>query len=82
VRGIRVWAGLLALQRSVVEGIAPGHEGEVIVSARPSWRNARIEQLNTQIRLIPRQPFGFHSPAPLIAPAMLKLARLCPPLTR
>jgi hypothetical protein len=43
---------------------------------------ARIEQMNTQIRLLARQAFGFHSPRPLIALAMLKLAELCPPLPR
>jgi transposase len=44
--------------------------------------NARIEQVNTQIRLIARRAFGFHSPQALIALAMLKLADLCPPLPR
>jgi transposase len=44
--------------------------------------NARIEQINTQIRLITRRAFGFHSPDALIALAMLKLAGLCPPLPR
>jgi len=44
--------------------------------------NARIEQINTQIRLIARRAFGFHSPQALIALAMLKLADLCPPLPR
>jgi transposase len=44
--------------------------------------NARIEQINTQIRLIARRAFGFHSPHALIALAMLKLADLCPPLPR
>ena len=44
--------------------------------------NARIEQVNTQIRLIARRAFGFHSPEALIALAMLKLADLCPPLPR
>ena len=42
--------------------------------------NARIEQINTQIRLITRRAFGFHSPDALIALAMLKLAGLCPSL--
>jgi hypothetical protein len=42
----------------------------------------RIEELSALIRLIARQAFGFHSPAPLIALAMLKLAGLCPPLPR
>jgi len=38
VRGIRVWAQLLGLQRTVVEDVAAGSEGEVIVSARPGFR--------------------------------------------
>jgi transposase len=38
VRGTRVWARLLGLQRAVVEGVWIGDEGEVVVSARPSWR--------------------------------------------
>ncbi|MGH3993354.1 MAG: transposase, partial [Pseudonocardiaceae bacterium] len=42
--------------------------------------NARVEAINTQIRLITRRAFGFHSPKPLIALAMLTLGGLCPPL--
>jgi transposase len=42
--------------------------------------NARVEQANTQIRLIMRRGFGFHSPWPVIALAMLSLGGLCPPL--
>ena len=42
--------------------------------------NARVEQANTQIRLITRRAFGFHSPHALIALAMLTLGGLCPPL--
>jgi transposase len=42
--------------------------------------NARVEAINTQIRLITRRAFGFHSPNALIALAMLSLADLCPPL--
>jgi transposase len=38
VRGIRVWAGLLGLQRAVVEDVTAGSEGEVIVSVWPGWR--------------------------------------------
>jgi len=38
VRDVRVWAGLLGLQRAVIEGVRMGNEGEVIVSARPVWR--------------------------------------------
>ena len=42
--------------------------------------NALVESTNTKIRLITRRSFGFHSPAPLIALAMLSLGGLCPPL--
>ncbi len=42
--------------------------------------NARVEQVNTQIRLIMRRGFGFHSPWSVIALAMLSLGGLCPPL--
>jgi transposase len=38
VRGTRVWARLAGLQRAVVEGVWIGDEGEVVVSARPVWR--------------------------------------------
>jgi transposase len=38
VRGIRVWAGLLGLQRTVVGDVTAGSEGEVIVSVRRGWR--------------------------------------------
>jgi transposase len=38
VRGIRVWARLLGLQRAVVEDVWVGDEGEVVVAVRPSWR--------------------------------------------
>jgi transposase len=38
VRGIRVWAGLLGLQRTVVEDVTAGSEGEVSVAVKPSWR--------------------------------------------
>jgi transposase len=42
--------------------------------------NARVEAVNTNIRLITRRAFGFHSPSALIALAMLTLGGLCPPL--
>jgi transposase len=47
---------------------------------RHGLSNARVEQANTQLRLITRRAFGFHSPAAAIALAMLSLGRLCPPL--
>ncbi len=42
--------------------------------------NAHVEQMNTQIRLILRRGFGYHSPDAVIALAMLSLGGLCPPL--
>jgi transposase len=42
--------------------------------------NARTEQVNTQIRLITRRGFGYHSAWAVIALAMLSLGGLCPPL--
>jgi hypothetical protein len=41
-------------------------------------QNARVEQINTQIRLIIRRGFGYHSPSAVIALAMLSLGGLCP----
>jgi transposase len=38
VRGIRVWARLLGLRRAVIEDVWMGDEGEVVVAARPNWR--------------------------------------------
>ena len=42
--------------------------------------NARVEQINTQIRLIMRRGFGDHTEEAVIALAMLSLGGLCPPL--
>jgi transposase len=41
---------------------------------------ARVEQVNTQIRLIMRRGFGFRSEDAVVALAMLSLGGLCPPL--
>lgn len=42
--------------------------------------NARVESINTRIRVLTRLAFGFHDIAAMIAFAMLKLGGLCPPL--
>ncbi|MCA1679946.1 MAG: ISL3 family transposase [Actinobacteria bacterium] len=47
---------------------------------RHGLSNARVEQVNTQIRLITRRGYGFHSPHAVIALAMLSLGGLCPAL--
>jgi transposase len=52
----------------------------IIAAIQHGLSNARVEAINTQIRLITRRAFGFHSPDALIALAMLSLADLCPPL--
>jgi transposase len=49
-------------------------------AVRHGLSHARVEQINTQIRLITRRAFGFHSPHAAIALAMLKPGGLCPPL--
>lgn len=42
--------------------------------------NARVEAANTKLRLLTRLAFGFHSPQPLIALALMRLGGLCPTL--
>jgi transposase len=54
------------------------HRVEAAITNKLS--NAAVEQINTQIRLITRRGFGYHSPWAVIALAMLSLAGLCPPL--
>ncbi len=54
----------------------PGIEAAI----RHGLSNARIEQVNTQLRLITRRAYGFHTPEALIALAMLTLGDLCPQL--
>jgi transposase len=52
----------------------------ILAAIEHDLSNARVEAINTQIRLITRRAFGFHSADALIALAMLALAGLCPPL--
>jgi len=54
----------------------PGIEAAI----RHGLSNARIEQVNTQLRLITRRAYGFRTPQALIALAMLTLGGLCPHL--
>jgi hypothetical protein len=44
--------------------------------------NARVEAMNTRVRLIIRRAFGFHSADALITLALLSFGGLCPPLPR
>jgi transposase len=68
-------APFVKLARTITEQ-RPGIEAAV----RHGLSNARVEQVNTQLRLITRRAFGFHSPHATIALAMLALGGLCPPL--
>jgi len=54
----------------------------IVAAIEHGLSNARVEAINTQIRMITRRAYGFHSPDALIALAMLSLADLCPPLPR
>jgi transposase len=54
----------------------------IIAAIQHGLSNVRVEAINTQIRLITRRAFGFHSPDALIAMAMLSLADRGPPLPR
>lgn len=56
------------------------HRAGIEAALRHTLSNARTEQINTQIRLITRRGFGYHSPHAVIALAMLSLGSLCPPL--
>lgn len=38
MRGIRAWSAVARLRRAVVENSRSGDAGEVVVSARPNWR--------------------------------------------
>jgi transposase len=52
----------------------------ILAAIQHGLSTARVEAINTQLRLITRRAFGFHTPDALIALAMLSLTDLCPPL--
>jgi transposase len=56
------------------------HRVAITLTLRHGLSNARVESVNTRIRLLTRIAFGFHSAQPLIAMVMLALGGLCPPL--
>ncbi len=56
------------------------HLDELLNTLRHNLSNARVEGLNTRIRLIARRAFGFHSAEALIALAMLALGAFQPSL--
>jgi transposase len=63
------------LARSITQ-----HRGTILDAIRHGFSNARVESVNTRVRLLTRIAFGFHSAQPLIAMVMLALGGLCPAL--
>jgi hypothetical protein len=64
----------------VLASLTTSDKIQLAVAVVTGVANARVEAINTKIRLITRRAFGFHSPDALIALAMLTLGGLCPPL--
>jgi transposase len=65
----------VALQRRIVK-----HRAAIEAALDSGLSNALIESTNTKIRLLTRIAFGFHSPDPLIALALLALGGHAPSL--
>ena len=63
------------LARSITE-----HRAGIEAALVHDLSNARVESMNTRLRLLTRIAFGFRSPDALIALAMLSLGGYCPPL--
>ena len=81
---LRKWIGwaqrcripaFVALARTIIT-----HRGAIEATFEHGLSNGLIESTNTKIRVLTRVAFGFHSPAPLVALAMLSLGGFCPPL--
>lgn len=65
----------VALARSVTT-----YRQTIVASLLHGASNARVESVNTRLRLLTRIAFGFRSTDALIGLAMLSLGGLCPPL--
>jgi len=65
----------IKLARSIRE-----HRAGIDAALTHGLSNARVESVNTKLRLLTRIAFGFRSAEALIALAMLDLGGLCPPL--
>lgn len=53
---------------------------DIAASLRQALSNARVESIDTELRLLTRLAFGFRSSDALIALPLLSLGGLCPPL--
>jgi transposase len=67
--------GFVRLARSVT-----AYRDTIVASLVHGASNARVESVNTKLRLLTRIAFGFKSPEALIGLAMLALGGLCPAL--
>jgi transposase len=56
------------------------HQDGIIATISYRLTNARVEAVNTTLRLVVRRAYGFHSAQPMIALAMLKLGSHRPTL--
>ena len=56
------------------------HRAGIDAALTHGLSNARVESVNTKLRLLTRIAFGFRSPDALVALAMLDLGGMCPPL--
>src|SRR5664280_3466215 len=56
------------------------HRAGIDAALSHGLSNARVESVNTKLRLLTRIAFGFRSPEALVALAMLDLGGMCPPL--
>lgn len=76
-----VWArrwrlpAFVRLARSIAD-----HRADINAALHHELSNARVESVNTKLRLLTRIAFGFRSAQALIALAMLSLGGLCPSL--
>jgi transposase len=68
-------ASFVKLAKTITE-----HRASIAATLRLGLTNARIEAVNTTLRLIVRRAYGFHSAAALIALAMLTCGGLRPTL--
>jgi transposase len=90
VRGVRgvalldawlVWARRCRIPAFMrVARAVSAHRQTIVASLLHGLSNARVESVNTRLRLLTRIAFGFRSPHALIGLAMLALGGLCPEL--
>ena len=75
------WAWRCQLPAFVkLAGAIRNHRAGIDAALTHGLSNARVESVNTKLRLLTRIAFGFRSPEALVALAMLDLGGLCPPL--